>query len=253
MSSDKWVSALSTKKIKQDNDSMNVTNIATKFNRYALIVSTLLVLSSLSLTASANLIRNPGFETPITNTTGTPNFDWLAFGSNGNPFGSRAMSQNSVSMPRTGSQSLELQINNLADQFAGVFQDVGGLTGGQSVVLSGWLKSLLDADGVEIRIEWRNALADTEIERTANVIPTFTDEFLQFSFSDFVPTGADTARVVYVIQSSGAGNNQLVYLDDVSFEATAVSTPNMLALFGLGLFGISFARRHSVRSIKTQS
>ena len=191
-------------------------------------------------TASANLLSNPGFEDPVTS-DGPPFVgSWEAFTSG--PF---AVSRNSILMPRTGLQSLELGIDNQINSFAGVFQDVLGLTAGEVVNYSGWHLSSLESGGIEIRIEWRDSVADVEIARTPNFVPLPGSSYEIFNLNAAVPLGADTARVVYAIQSFTGAINQLVYLDDFSLTTEAVETPEpaTLGLLALGGMMILFTRR----------
>lgn len=191
-------------------------------------------------TASANLLSNPGFEDPVT-MDGPPFVgSWEAFTSG--PF---AVSRNSILMPRTGLQSLELGIDNQINSFAGVFQDVLGLAAGQVVNYSGWHLSSLESGGIEIRIEWRDSVANMEIARTPNFVPSPGSSYEIFNLNAAVPLGADVARVVYAIQSFGGATNQLVYLDDFSLTTDAVETPEpaTLGLLGLGGMMILFTRR----------
>jgi hypothetical protein len=121
-------------------------------------------------------------------------------------------------MPRTGLKSLELGINNKANAFAGVFQDVV-VAAGQAINYSGW--HLVDAGpaSIEIRIEWRDSNANSEVDRTGDLTPTPGSEYEAFSLSEVVPAGANIARVVYAIESIEAGTEttQFVYVDDVCF------------------------------------
>ncbi len=191
-------------------------------------------LTAASACAGTNLFTNGGFEDPIT-MDGPPFVGfWEAFSG-----GPGASSANSSAMARSGVQSLELSIDNTANTFAGAFQDVNGLTAGQEVNFSMWHKSLLGAGGIEIRIEWRDSVNDVEVSRTPNMVPTPGTDWEQFSLSAFVPAGADSARVVYAIQSFGGVIDQLIYVDDASF--TVVPAPGALALLGLG--GLTATRR----------
>lgn len=214
------------------------------------ITTALLIALTLGLvhsTASANLLANPGFEDPIT-VDGPPfNGFWEAFSGSGDPFNTNPLSRNSTAMPRSGLQSLELDIDNLNNNFAGVFQDVLGLAAGQTATWSGWHLLIGDAGGIETRIEWRNSGTDTEISRTPNFVPTPGSSYEAFSLSAVVPAGADTARVVYAIQSFGSANNQTVYVDDVSFTTDAVETPAPATLGLLGLGGLMMLIRRRRR------
>ena len=73
--------------------------------------------------------------------------------------------------------------------------------------------------GVEIRIEWRDSVADIEISRTANLSPSLTGAYQEFEITSTVPDGADTARLVYAIQSFSVSplGDVIVYVDDMSF------------------------------------
>ncbi|MGD9636599.1 MAG: hypothetical protein AB7U97_25165 [Pirellulales bacterium] len=191
--------------------------------------------------ASANLLANPSFEQPIT-MDGAPFVGfWEGFSG-----GAGASSANGNSMPRTGIQELDLGIDGIDNSFAGAFQDVPGLIPGTPVVFSGYHKKGTDpADvGIEIRIEWRNTGANTEISRTPNLTVAPGSDYVPFALPSVVPAGADTARVVYAIQTFGGEpgptNTGLVYVDDVSL---VVPEPMSIALCGLSSLALLFVRR----------
>ena len=119
---------------------------------------------------AANLLVNPGFEDPIT-FDGPPFVGfWEGFSGGG------ASAFNSATLPHSGSQSLGLNITNTPNTFAGAFQDVQGLSAGTPLSLTGWhvTPSSPLSLGVEIRIEWRNSVSNTEITRTPNSTPVPT-------------------------------------------------------------------------------
>ena len=182
--------------------------------------ATLACASLAAALTSANELANPGFENPVT-TDGPPFVgSWEAFSTGP---GSEAV--NSSIIPRTGSQHLMLSIVNTDMSFAGVFQDVLGLTPGDSVGFRMWHKSAtapLDL-GVEVRIEWRNSISQTEVNRiTSTPIPTSL--YTLFTLSAAAPVGADSARLVYAVQTFGSEptNTGTVFVDDTSFT---VGTP----------------------------
>jgi hypothetical protein len=202
-------------------------------------VLTCLTFSFLCLPASANLLINSSFEQPIAS-DGPPFVgSWEAFNGSGN-----ASAAGSLVMPRSGTLSVAMAIHGEANTFAGIFQDVDGLVAGQSVIFSGWNRSLLEQGGIEIRIEYRNMINDFEVSRTSNLVPTPGTDYSQFILSSMVPLGADGARVVYAIQSFTGAVNQLVYVDDFSFVVVSdVPEPSILALFCIGLIGLRFTHR----------
>jgi hypothetical protein len=203
-------------------------------------------LACLALTASqasaANLFANPGFEDPVTS-DGPPFVgSWEAF--NG---GAGSSSTNSTVTPRSGLQDLNVAISNTDNTFAGAFQDVPSLIPGQSVDFSGFHmspSSPLDLT-IEVRIEWRNSVSNTEVSRTPNLSPPIGSTYVPFLLSSTVPVGADTARAVYAIQtfSGGPTNNGSVFVDDVSFEV--IPEPTTAALLGLVAFGGAALGRRS--------
>ena len=195
-----------------------------------------IALATASLTASAGLLANAGFEEDIFGDFPPISGSWVSFSADGDQFAGADIAFSSSAMARTGARSMELGLT-VANSFAGTFQDVGGLSAGQEWTFGGWHKSLGVAGGTEIRIEWRDSVNDVEISRTGNLAPTVGSDWEEFALTDFVPAGADTARVVYAIQSFGAGIDQSVFVDDVYF----VPAPGALALLGLG--GLTATRR----------
>jgi hypothetical protein len=197
-----------------------------------------LMLLGASQVYAANLLANPGFEDPIT--YDGPPFVGSWEGFNAGPGSSSA---NSTVMPHSGLQHLALNITNTDNSFAGAFQDVPSLTPGTLVNFSGFHmtpSSPLDL-GVEIRIEWRNSVSNTEISRTPNLTTPPTDVYTQFNLPSTVPAGADTARVVYAIQTFGPEptNTGTVYVDDTSFDIVPEpATATLLCLGGLALTGM---------------
>jgi hypothetical protein len=95
-----------------------------------MVRTTLAAVMLTAITSSAfglNLLADPGFEGALTYDGAPFVGSWEGFLS-----GADAFSETTTSAPRTGAQSLELQIFGVANQFAGVFQDVPNLLPGET-------------------------------------------------------------------------------------------------------------------------
>lgn len=194
-----------------------------------------------------NLLSDSGFETAfVDDGSGVNKWQPFADGSVGNT------SEQGTTMPRTDLGSAEFNLVN-PNGFAGAFQDAyfgfigpdGLTTAGRTAWFSGWSKLASGGvdGGTEIRIEWRDSVNDVEIARTGNLVPTLSDQYSEFVLSDVVPAGADTARVVYAIQSFGAGVPQGVFVDDTNFNVAGVPEPSTIALVGLSGVALLALRR----------
>lgn len=179
-----------------------------------------------------NRLVDPSFEG--NQTYDGPPFigSWEAF--SGAPI---STSEFTTGMPRTGAQSLELNIDLTVDTYAGTFQDVlfGDGLAGETAYFSGWHRATADAAS-EIRIEWRDSVSDTEVVRSPNLTPVLSTDYEEFILSDVVPAGADTARLVYAIQSFSGVQTQQVFVDDVNFNL--VPEPVAVGLAALALLTV---------------
>jgi PEP-CTERM motif-containing protein len=218
---------------------MNRTRIA-----WSLVALICLMLVA-SQGSAANLLANPGFEDPVTS-DGPPFIgSWEAF--NG---GAGTSSNNSTTTPRNGLQDLRTAILNTDNTFAGAFQDVP-VVAGSPALWSVWHMTSSDPLDltVEMRIEWRNSVSNTEIARTPNFNPVpVLGQYTQASLLSTVPAGVDIARVVYAIQtfSGGPTNNGIVFVDDAFFDM--VPEPATALLLGMGAYGsVIFWRRSRIQ------
>jgi hypothetical protein len=184
-----------------------------------------------------NLLVDPGFEDPASLTFQGPPFfgSWEGF-SNG---GTSTASHSTVD-PNSGTGHLALHLDT-PNGFAGVFQDIGA-TPGVNVDFSVFAADVSGQGGagVEMRIEWRDYVANTEISRTGNFTPALTTDYSLATLSAVAPAGANSARLVFAIQSFGAAVQNVVqdvYVDD------AVGTPEPTSLAMLCLAGLAVAAR----------
>lgn len=212
-----------------------------KYTRFAFLVAILAIATCSRQAAAQNLLADPGFETPALFTADGPPFvgSWEAF--NG---GAGTFAINDTVSPRSGAMDAHLNITATSNSFAGIFQDVPVLAG-LSYTFSGWHKSanLNPADYVtEARFEWRNSVSNTEVTRN-QILPVAGAQYTPFSLTFAAPAGADTARVVYAIQTfsdTGTLNTGDVFLDDFS---VTVPEPSSIMLMGLGGLALLRVRR----------
>lgn len=155
-----------------------------------------------------------------------------------NPFaGTPATFAISTTSANSGAQSLELSMQGASNTFAGVFQDISVLPG-ETITFGGFHAALNNTpSGIEVRIEWRGAGA--EVARTTNSVFTPGTAYEPFSLTATAPANADTARVVYALQSFGGSATAVVNVDDVS----VIPEPTSSLLAALGALGLIRRRR----------
>lgn len=205
--------------------------------------------SGMAVAGGPNLLNNAGFENAIVFDFSDP-FNWNAFF--GGPAGVFLQNFVDTGTPAfEGNQAALLTIRgNLTgdpatpgfNSFVGQFQNVDGIVAGETYEYSINARALqLSGEGVEYRIEWRNATS--EISRTNIRIDSFlTSEYQQFAFQEVAPAGATRAVIVFAVESFN--NNGFLANASVAFDAASfrlVPAPSSLALLGLG--GLAAARR----------
>jgi hypothetical protein len=207
-----------------------------KISSAALVVAMLVAGAS---TASANLLKNPGFEDPTID-TGSALGKWFRFGS-----GAAGFANQNGTMPRSGAQAVELT-TVAAQQFAGVFQTLESpttpgtplaISPGQTVVFTGWNKAVGDFFGTrELKIEWTGAPTN----RVDSLV--MGSAYEQFSHSAVAPPGTTGATITYAISTFGPNQGDAnVFIDD--FSVTVIPEPATVGLAGLALVGLVRMRR----------
>lgn len=157
------------------------------------------------------------------------------------PFTGNAASTYSVSTtnPHTGAEAMDLDIGGVANSFVGVFQDVT-IAPLETINYSLFHAANVAAAGaIEIRIEWRDSVNNVEISRTGNSTPSPGTSYELFSLVETAPAGADTARVVYALQSFGGNTTIAANVDDI----TVIPEPTSSLLAGLSALGLMIRRR----------
>ena len=206
------------------------------------LTASLLLAGTLSTQAQ---VFNPGFESPVFRAE-SPVGSWFPFQSN-----PQTGAAHSLDFPRSGNQSLLLSILGVPDSFAGVVQEIRGLAPGVQYTFSGWHAAAEAPIGVqiEIRIEWRNSVTDTEVASTPNFSPVSLGAYDAFAITAEVPADANAARLVLAVQSflPGDVHTGSFHFDDVSFAP--IPEPATYALMaGTCLMGFALLRRRNRRT-----
>lgn len=199
------------------------------------LVSLAIMLLIPTRASAQNLLANPGFESPTSDSTSTGN--WFRFGS-----GINALATDATTTPHTGQGHMSLNTVG-ASQFAGVFQLLPvAINPGQVVTFTGWHKTTTTPFNgtVELKIEWTGAP-----QNRIDVLALGSD-YTQFTHTGIAPVGATGATITYALSSFGAGQNgnMQVFVDDL--EAVVVPEPVTVSLLGVALL----AGRHCFRRRK---
>ena len=186
-------------------------------------------------TQGAGVLVDPGFESPLVD-DGTGTGKWGPFSA-----GLPSSAITTTSTPRSGASHLRLAMGGAGNLYAGVFQDVDVL-GGDVITFSGFHAAVDNAPtGIEIRIEWRNS--GGEIARTLNLAPSPGSVYEAFSLTETAPAGADTARVVYALQSFVGSANSVVDVDDVLVSGSSIPEPSTSLLMSFCALGLMVRRK----------
>ncbi len=209
-----------------------------KYLKFSLVAVAMLAMVVASTQDSVAGLVDGGFEAGPLVDDGNGVGKWNSFTNGG-----LNSSDSTTTMPRSGLRSLELILGD-ANGFSGAFQDVA-IPAGTPFTFSVWHKETTNQNGagIEMRVEFVDSTnGNAEISRTANNTPASLGATWEpFSINDVIPAGADTARVVYAIQSFGAGVPQAIFVDDAA--VTFVPEPTSIALMGFAGLAIASMRR----------
>jgi hypothetical protein len=193
----------------------------------------------------ANLIIDPSFEGTIVY-DGPPAFGgWDGFSSTP---GTSSGAGFGPGWARTGSQQAVL-FTSATNHFAGIYQDIL-ISAGSTVEFEIWHRAVLGSNGqgVDMHLEYRDSVNDMEIGQTPLATPSslgFSYEL--FSITGVVPSGADTVRAFYAINSFEGISSQRLYLDDAVLRV--VPEPSTVQLSLLGGLSVWFLRRNHCRRL----
>ncbi len=179
----------------------------------------------------AQVVNNPGFETPILQNTDALQGNWGTF--YGGPPTLMLTAVEDFTQAHSGVQSLHVRVAGDLNGFCGAAQRVSPVVGSSVYQFKFWGKKGTDANpigttfvnGFEIKVEWKNECGGGNIG-VAVFSPVLTDEWQQFTYSVTAPADATAAVLVFAAQSFTFLNPATAgaegFFDDVEF----VGPPN---------------------------
>jgi hypothetical protein len=198
------------------------------------------VLVCASAGVNAQTVGNASFEDPLFYDVPPAAGGWTGF-FGGPPTAVLSAAQNTTA-PRTGLNALYLKVAAEGASFAGMQQPVAGVVPGASYDMKIWARAAGNVNnGVEYRIEWRDAVGapiGDQFALTTPIQSLLTNQYQQFVLTAVAPPNAVSANLVIAVQSFTFNPltpvfDTEVYIDDVEFVSDA-PTPCPADFNGVG-------------------
>ena len=198
-----------------------------------------LLLAGVASMANANLIVNGSFEDNVVTDSDT----WDVYNSiNGWSTLSGAgieIQRNTIVTAQDGNQYVELDSHNNST----MFQQLTGLTVGESYLLSFWYRARTNNGDNDngIDVSWgTSATGDLQLAIANEIVGSTNNAWVQKNLSLF----ADQSTMYLTFAATGWSNSLGGFIDNVSLtKAASVPESSGIVLFGLGLLGLIAPRR----------
>lgn len=202
---------------------------------------TALLLSSVSLLASANLITNGDFEDNV----GLTGNNWGVYNSvNGWTTFSGAgieIERNTIVTAQSGNQYVELDSHNNSS----MYQQLTGLSVGESYLLSFWYHARTNNGDNDngIDVSWgASAPGVLQLAIVNETLQSTNNLWIEKTVSLF----ANQSTMYLTFAATGLNNSLGGFIDNISLtKAASVPESSGLVLFGLGLMGLIAVRRRT--------
>lgn len=180
----------------------------------------------------AQVVNNPGFESPVLQNTDALQGNWGTF--YGGPITATLVAVEDLAQAHTGLYSFHVRVANDLNAFCGAAQRVSPIGGGNTYTFKYWGKKGGDTNpigtggvnGIDVKIEWKNS-AGFNTGAIDTFHPILTDDWQQFTHSVTAPGDAVAAVIVFAVQSFTFLNPATAgaegFFDDVEFTALATS------------------------------